>query len=283
MVDKDQNITLKMAKAAISAMVVQGITTVTSYYSERLLPDEEMEEFARHISSLTSLVREGAYRVNTLLYYPFENLCALREPLGLCDGSFVKDERLHIGALVAELMRRQVCFDFINKRFLLSSELCDGGIRTPNGELIEYVVLPAISSLDGEVAEFLKEAKARGVKVIFDGDRREITDLSFDADFIGEGAYPSSELELDGENSYITAAQRAFDGYDLFMLLNTEDRDHRVDISIKAGEGERFALVDHLTGERVALTPAVVDGVAGLSLDLPATDLVIIGRFSANK
>ena len=77
MVDVDQCITLKKAKAAISTMFVHGITLITSYYGESMLKEDEMCEFAKHISSLSQLLNGGKYRINTLLYYPFENLCAL--------------------------------------------------------------------------------------------------------------------------------------------------------------------------------------------------------------
>ena len=83
MVDIDQNITLQKAKAAISTMFVHGVNVITSYYGENLLPESEMREFTDHISALSKVFEGGKYKVNTLLYYPFENLCAIRYPLGI--------------------------------------------------------------------------------------------------------------------------------------------------------------------------------------------------------
>ena len=278
MVDKDQNITLKKAKAAISAMFIHGITLITSYYGENMLPEEEMKAFAGHISSLSRIFLGGKYRINTLLYYPFENLCADRSPMGITEGNWNGEDHLGIGLASETLMKRQVCFDFINKKGLLSCELCDGYLMTPYGERVKYVVFPDIPFVDNEVAVFICEARRRGVEIIFNGKKREITNIPFEPLALGD-TYPTSELSLDEYDPYITVMHRAFDEYDLFMVMNTDGISHKLNIGISIGEGDKLFRVDHLTGEKLGLEYVLCNGKACVSAEIPELEHMIIGRW----
>ena len=278
MIDIDQSITLKKAKAAISVMMAHGITEITSYYSEKLLPENEMKEFTRHISTLSSLMRNGKCKVNTLLYYPFENLCADRYPMGIEEGNYNGEDHLRIAETSAALIKRQVCFDIINKKRLLSCKLCDGYLEAPNGERITHVVFPNIPWLDNDVAEFINQANKLGVNVLFNGAKRELCNLSFTPDFITDGAYPETELSLTEENPLITTIHREYEDRDLFLLVNTDEKAHSLNIEIKASCNNSFAIMDHLTGELTSLDTDVHDGMAHISLDIPDLGTAIIVR-----
>lgn len=274
MVDADQNITLARAKGAASAMFVHGINVITSYYGEHLLPDEEMREFTSHIANLSRLFRGGEYRVNTLLYYPFENLCADREPLGLTEGYDTFADHLGIGKTSERLMSRQVGFDFIGKRQLLGLRTEDGCLIMPSGEKVEFVVLPALPWLDGEVSEFLSVAAKSGVKVIFDGERRDVG-VDFAHGFLCEGDYPASVLSLDGENPYITVMCKDFGEREIYLILNTDTEGHSVKAELSDGE---ILGVDLKSLTEYPIDCAVCDGVARISFDLPAFEAVVISR-----
>ena len=278
MVDADQNITLKKAKAAISAMFVHGINVITSYYSEHLLPDGEMTELCAHISHLGRSFEGGKYAVNTLLYYPFENLCALRTPMEHDEDFRYDRDAIGISRTSAELIKRQVCFDFINKKNLLSSEICDGYIKTPYGESIEYVVFPDVSWLDGEVSEFISLAQSKGVKIIFDGEKRDICNALFTKSFICDGTYPKPVLSLAEENPHIIVMHRRFDNHSLLMLMNTDTVPHDLDIVIEAEAEGGISILNYQSGkEYEAKTSASEDGIR-LSLHVPALEHVILKK-----
>ena len=279
MVDRDQNITLPRLKAAISTMFAHGINRITSYYSENLLPDSEMREFTDHIAYLVELFQGGKYRVNTLLYYPFENLCADRTPMGITEGSYAAHDHLGINRVLADLIKHQVQLDLINKKKLLSCEVSDGCLITPNKERIEYVVIPDVAWLDGEVAELLASAEQKGVKVIFAGEKREICNVTFTKEYLIDGKYPSSELEIVDEMPHVLTAHRAFCDRDIFMLVNTDNKDCAVSMNVSIGDGQGLRLVDLVSGERRETPYAVADGRAHLSVDMKAYETVIIERY----
>ena len=278
MIDVDQNITLKKAKAAISVMMAHGITEITSYYSENLLPESEMAEFTKHISTLSSLMRSGKCKVNTLLYYPFENLSADRYPMGIEEGNYNGEDHLRIADTSAALIKHQVCFDFINKQRLLSCKLRDGYLEAPNGERIHYVVFPAIPWLDNEVADFINKAHKVGVDILFNGEMRDICNLSFTPSFITNGDIPSSELSLAEKNPSILSIHRKREDADVFMLVNTDTKAHSLKIKIKASTTDTFAITNHITGEQTALHAIISDGAAHISLEIQDLDTLIITR-----
>lgn len=279
MVDKDQNITLQKAKAAISVMFVHGITLITSYYGENMLPDAEMKEFTGHIAALSRIFYGGKYRVNTLLYHPFENLCAECNPQGIVEGNFNGEDRFGISSASAALMKRQVCFDLVNKKNLLSCEICDGYLKTPYGEHIKYVVFPDIPWIDDEVADFICDAKRRGIEIIFDGKKRSIPKITFEQVFLSDGVYPNSELSLNEYDPYISVMHRAFLEYDLFMIMNTDVVSHNVNIKINSGGGAKYFIIDHLTQKRTEIECVLREEKACFSTQIPALDIVIIGKW----
>ena len=278
MIDKDQNITLERAKAAVSTMFSHGVTFVTSYYGENMLPDEEMAEFAEHISSLSRLFKDGRYRVNTLLYYPFENLCANRYPMGIVEGNDNGEDSLKIASTAAKLIGRQVCFDFINKKKLLSLKMSEDALVSPGGDRIEYIVFPDLPWIDGEVAEFISRAEKRGVKVIFDGEKRGICNLGFTKNYLNDGVYPVSALSLKEENNKILAMHHSHPEYDIFMLANTDAERHTADVTVDRAEGCDFVILDHVSMEETTAEYKTVGSKAHISLDIPAFSTVIIKK-----
>ena len=276
MCDSDQNITLRRAKAAISAMFIHGVTLITSYYGENMLSDEEMREFCEHISGLSGLFKGSRYHVNTLLYYPFENLCANRSPQGITMGSDRGEDYFEIGETSARLMKHQVAFDFINKKALLSCEIRDGYLLASGGERIEYIVIPNLPWVDRDVAQFLKRAGESGVKILFDTESDTIGNIDFAVLRLTEGNYPSL-LSLGAYEPFIIAMQRDFDGYSLIMLMNTdEDSAHGITVDLGRGDGEELYAVDVKAMRTIPLEGLTSDG--SVQLTIPALESVIIAR-----
>ena len=278
MVDKDQNITIDRLKAAVSTMFVHGVNRITSYYSEHLLDDEKMKEFTEHIRSLAELLDGGKYRVNTLLYYPFENLCRDRTPMGICEGNYKGEDHLGISRASTELIKHQIQFDLINKSKLLECKTDDGSIITKNGERIKYIVIPGIDWLDEEIASFLSKAEQHGIQVLFSGEKRDICNVNFTKRYLSDGELPKTALKLTEENPYILATYRAFDAYDLFMLVNTSDFSCKVEMLIELGESCELATVDHKTGKTSSLEYHRCENAARVTMDIPAYGTVVIAR-----
>ena len=278
MVDQDQNITIERLKCAISTMFAHGINRITSYYSEHLLDDEKMKEFAGHISSLGELFDGGKYRVSTLLYYPFENLCRDRTPMGITEGNYNGEDHLGISTAATELINHQVQFDLINKTKLLMCGIEDGHLISPNKERIKYVVIPNLSWLDEEVSEFLKTADEHGVKVLFDGKKRDICNVNFTKTHLSDGVFPKSELKLAKENPYIIASHRAFGEYDLFMLVNTSDTPAAVEALIDVDISHELSIIDPKTGKATKPESSMLESQAMVSISLAAYETLIISR-----
>ena len=274
MCDPDQNITIERLKAAISTMFIHGVTTVTSYYGENLLSEPEMREICEHVSGLASLFKNSRYHVNTYIYYPYENLCADRAPQGITEGSDNGEDHLGIGQTSARLMKQQVAFDFINKRALLSSKIFDGYLLSLNDERIQCIVLPNLSWVDYEVAEFLKKANERGVKVLFDTESNAIGNIAFAVERLTEHNCPSL-LHLNTYDPYIIAMQRDFDCYSLIMLVNTDEfSSHDLEVNLGNRAGEELYTVDLKTIEIASRIELTDSGTACLSV--PALESVII-------
>ena len=276
MVDVDQNITLPVAKAAISTMFAHGVNVITSYYGEHLLPDNEMREFTAHISSLSALVDGGKYKINTLLYYPFENLAAARYPMGIVEGNDNGEDSLKIGQTSAKLMSHQALFDLINKKNLLASEICDGYVSTAYGEKVEYIVFPEIPWLDPEVESFISRAADNGVKIIFDGKTPDFCKQLLSKTAILGDIYPQPRLSLSNENPYILFTEFEFKDRKLLMLTNTDATDFDGEITVRLKESSTPMLVNLATGkcENLNSTPTA-DGFKA-QIHIPALEPIFI-------
>jgi hypothetical protein len=90
-----------------------------------------------------------------------------------------------------------------------------------------------------------------------------------------EGDYPASVLSLDGENPYITVMCKDFGERELYLILNTDADGHSVKAELSDGE---ILGVDLKSLTEYPIDCAVCDGVARISLDLPAFGAVVIAR-----
>ena len=238
-----------------------------------------MRQYTEHVTALARLFDGSKYKVNTLLYYPFENMCSARPPLNEETGAYLGfDDSIGIGETVAELIKRQVSFDFINKKNLLLSQICDGYLLTVNGERVEYIVFPDISWLDCEVAEFVAKAEKNGVKAIFDSKNNEICNLRFTYRTLSDGIYPEPCVKLDSEKPYVLAMERSFGEREIFMLTNTDTSPVSISVGIRAKGECTFATLNHLTGERQMLEPVIVGEMAQIPIELGALETVIIEK-----
>ena len=232
MTDKDQNITPKIAKAAIDMMFIHGINLITSYYGENIFDKDGMCDFTKHISNMTSLFDGGRYEIDTLLYYPYEELCATMIPEGIVEIGDGFHDRFGVSETSKKLMQTRVTFDYINSRKLLSCEICDGFIISPNGNRVYNIVIPNTGFIQNDVLkEYLKRAKSVGVNVIFDDGKTDFEGISRD-------------LSIGNDDPFITFMHKSFAGYDLYMLMNTEDITFETDVFIPCSAKDSFCFIN---------------------------------------
>ena len=267
MTDKNQNITPKIAKAAIDMMFIHGVNLITSYYGENIFDKDGMCEFTNHLSNLTSLFDGGRYMVDTLLYYPYEELCATMIPEGITEIGDGFHDRFGVMETSKKLMQSKVTFDFINSRKLLGCEICDGYILSPNGNKIYNIVIPKTGFIqNGEFAKYLDLAKEKGVNVIYDDGKTDFDGISCD-------------LSLENDNPFITFMHKSFEGYDLYMLMNTVDEPFETNVIIPCSDKDNFCFVNPDTLKTEEISAKVTSGIAKISVKADELSPVIICRY----
>ena len=246
MKDADQNMTLKVAKAAISIMATHGVNVISSYYGENMLEEDQMKEFAEYVTKISSLFDGGKYCVDTFMYYPFEQLASICAPECEAVQSVVgfQDNKFAVTKTTDVLFQNQITFDFINKRMLMDCEVKDGYVVSPNGNKIYTLVFPNIPFVDDDLGKYLKKAFDCGVKIVFDGEEREIENLAFIPMFNLKNSCKSSDVVIESYSPEISFMHRKFEDYDLYMFMNTEDEPTSICVEIPADGSERFAVVD---------------------------------------
>ena len=267
MTDKNQNITPKIAKAAIDMMFIHGVNLITSYYGENIFDKEGMCDFTNHISGLTSLFDGGKYSVDTFLYYPFEELCATMIPEGIVEIGDGFHDRFGIMETSKKLMQSRVTFDYINSRRLLTFEICEGFILSPNGNKVYNIVIPNTGFIHNpDLKEYLEKAKSMGVNIIYDDGKTDFDGISHD-------------LHLENNDPFITFMHKVFEGYDLYMLMNTEDLPFETDVLIPCKAADSLCFVNPDTLETVEIPAKIENGDAKIHAKFDGLSPVIICKY----
>jgi len=279
MVDANQNITLDGLKGAVSMMFAHGINLITSYWGEDILPADEMSAFDHYTAKLSSIIEGGKYKVDTLLYYPYENLCAVTPPYE--KGRSVSLDTLSMCECGKNLIASQVCFDIINKSYLLKSKICDMELLLENGEHIRRVVLPDITWADAEVSAFLNKAHAHGIEILSHSGER-IEGLDFTPKKADETSVSPKELILSEKDPYMLVMQREFADYDIFMLVNSSEEKTNNIIKIR-DESNSYAFVDIENYSVTKTNASIKDGYACLALDFAPLEAKLIMRYTPSE
>jgi hypothetical protein len=267
MTDENQNITPKIAKAAIDMMFIHGVNLITSYYGENIFDKDGMCSFTNHISNLTTLFDGGRYEIDTLLYYPFDELCATMIPEGIVEIGDGFHDRFGIMETSKKLMQNKVAFDFINARKLLCCEICEGYIVSPNGNKVYNIVIPETGFIHADhLVSYIEKAKSKGVNVICDSKENTLRTIS-------------SQITMDSENPFVTFMHKSFDGYDLYMLMNTKDEPFETSVNIPCSKDDGFCFVNPETLETTDIAVLTKKESAKIKVEFDALSPVIICRY----
>ena len=232
MFDKDQNITFDRITCAMNIMFSHGINIITSYYGENIMPTDEIKRFTNYTAKLGSILDGGKYKIDTLLFYPYKEICAKMIPESgdtECFSDVV--DSISMANSIEHLVSRQICFDIINMDILKGCKI-DNGIITPNNERVNKFVIPDISYLCDDTIKFLNKIYKNGVDVYFMGEDRVIDGLEFTPKFLLKDNITSSTLTLDNFNPYINVIHKEFDEGEIYFLANTVDNNQNLSINL---------------------------------------------------
>ena len=267
MTDSNQNITPKIAKAAIDMMFIHGVNLICSYYGENMFAEDEMLDFTRHISNMTSLFNGGRYSVDTFLYYPYEELCATMIPQGIVEIGDGFHDKFGIMETSKKLLQNRVTFDYINSRKLLACKICDGYILSQSGNKIYNIVVPNTGFIQNpDLEEYFKKAKESKINIIFDDGKAIFENIS-------------SDLTMKNRNPYITFMHKSFEYYDLYMLMNTKDEDFESVLNIPCGENDSFCFVNPENLETTDILPRRNPNDAEIELEFAPLSPIIICKY----
>ena len=276
MLDENQSLSLRELKAAISIMFVNGVDTITSYYGENMLSAEEMTDFAHYVSRLGTVFNGSKYTTDTLLYYPFEQLCAARIP----DGPEFSEETMldtfDVNGAVAGLMKHGISFDIINSEKLKACRIINGKLMTDYGETIKNIVFPKIDFVCDDIASVLLEFKNAGVNIFFSGKERAVNSLDCEVQFTENyDNIITDGLRFETYTPYVTCMHRRKDGCDMYMLANTYDKKVFCEVNIPS-KHQDVKIVNPDTGEIIAPDTYKLCGRTKFGISLGGLESVIV-------
>ncbi len=268
MIDADQTMTLQRLTAAIAIMAAHGIDTVTSYYGENLLPPEEMARFGAFTARLGSVFEGGAYQIDTLLFYPFDEVCYMAGPEREADSP--EYDRIGLQKTCAALLAKQICFDLINIDMAERCTFEAAGLRTAYGQAIRQLVLPELDFVTPRTNAFLCSAAAAGADIYAAGAPRTIDGLTAPVHFLAQEFCTSSDLTLEHSDAHILLMHRAFPHCDLYLLVNSGQQDKTHTVSIPGAAGGCLTQLDPLENTLSTLKVSSVNGALQAAVYLPA-------------
>lgn len=246
MFDSDQNMTIDKICSAISIMFSHGINVITSYYGENIMPKDDMKKFGEYVARLSSIFEGGKYKIDTLLYYPYEEICERVLP-ECADTESYTDNIDSTGSTNATefLISNQICFDFINYNKMVQSKFTESGMITEYGECVKNIVIPNLNNISDKTAEFLNIAHSNGINIYFMGESREFSNIRFTPLFLAETKIESTDLKLQEYDQYINIMHKQYDDCDLYYIVNTINTDKTVTFSV-IDNGNDYLLYDPL-------------------------------------
>lgn len=237
MLDEDQCLSEKDIRRALSIMMVHGIDIITSYYGENILDSDARTRLNHFIDENARIVGESSRAADALLYYPFEELCAVRRPMGSVEEADGCDS-LKLGKSSELLLKNQICFDIADTEYMKKCTIANGKMTAPDGNRVRWLVFPDISFLPEQAAAVVREALSAGVRLLVYGKKRIVSGLPQECEFVDHDSIieNSETVHLQGYRPGILMSHRRNFDDDLFLLVNTEQDE--ADVTIVFSDGE---------------------------------------------
>ena len=277
MLDKDQTYSLERFQLAMAMEYALGVDTITSYYGEELFTEEDYRRFMNYVARLSGVMDGGVHESQALVYYPYEQLASLSVVAKREWPAEITQLKESLQTLTEKLLSRQVDYDFVNLEKLLECVCENGAIRTPGGERPRALVFPSVSFVDDAVAKWIESALAAGVRVIIDGDQREVRGLEgMNVEFTSESGLPASwDLQVENE-PLLTVNHHCGEDQDVYLIVNTGDTAISKAASIPAKTGS-LKVLDLDRGTETAVCSRIDGDRCVFDLELAAgTALVLV-------
>ncbi len=215
-------------------------------------------------------MKDGRHVTQALLYYPYEEMASLCVAARQETSGLARHIERATDALCRNLLSRQVDFDFINRDLLLEYSFEEGKIFTPCGETPSILIFPPVTFVDGSVARALRGAVEAGVRVLFDGERREIGGLNdlTGVEFIRDAGLPASEDFIVEDEPLLTVYHRAGERQQVYLLVNTGESEICREASIP-DQGGGLLWLDPDAGRAEAVIPTGRDGRLRFPVRIP--------------
>ena len=276
MFDKDQNITFERICCAMNIMFSHGINVITSYYGENIMPSDDIKKFTEYTARLLSILDGGKFKIDTLLFYPYKEICSKMIPESgetECFSDVV--DSIGMANTIEHLISRQICFDIINMDKLKDCKFENGYIITAYGEYVNKFVLPNIEYFSEDTLNLLNLLNHNGVSIYITGEKRVIEGLNFTPEFLPESEIVSTALTLDEFNQYINVMHKSFCEGEIYFVANTICEKQNIVINLPF-ENKNIAIFDPYDLSLASIEPNIIDNKMKFNLDISSNKAKLI-------
>lgn len=266
---------------AVAVQAAFGVDTFTSYYVHDQMSDEDNRLFTDFTGRLGYMLDGGKQQTQVAVYYPIESAWALAKPPMSMSGEHFPPEAVahsdNFRQVGLNLVENQIDFDFLDTTGILNSEIEGNELVTPTGWRFRVLVLPAVTAVDSRLLAKLEEMAEAGIVLIFQGAGREVltertaglADVQARWSQLAQHAQavqvPEAsrlavevkerirlDLELEQANPHILYMKKAFQGADVYLLVNTAEQAANLGVRLNSVGGSA-RLWDPATGKAMPL------------------------------
>ena len=243
---------LQQMEAATAWQMAFGVTDFMLYYTisyGNKYPDRNealYKEYCNFVGRINSLVMEATPVRKALLYYPIYDLQREYIPTAAkmsvsTQSDLMKRLETSFRALGSNLLKAQTQFvlaDYLSFEFAKVNE--NGTIQIGQNQY-SSISFPKGIVLPSAVSEVVKEAKSKGVKMVFSDDFKETPSPVQLSELVGEPE------KLTPSNTTIAFGKFIREGKELYLLVNTGKESYKGVLEVS--KGGQYIESDPRTGD----------------------------------
>ncbi|MCF7668985.1 MAG: hypothetical protein K9N48_04315 [Verrucomicrobia bacterium] len=172
-------------RGTVNTLILNGINTITSYYTFAGLDDEALQRLNKWVGNCCNFLR-GGYPVNDIaVVYPIESVWTRFKPARYLAGASPAASRIEnvYRAVIEELYQSRRGFTFIGSDVLSDATIADGRLCRNNLEW-RVIVLPGVDTLPSAAWTNLKRFVENGGVVIAAGELPRNDENGFPSDTV---------------------------------------------------------------------------------------------------
>jgi len=231
---------LQHMQAATAWQMAFGVTDFNLYYSITYgdkypyRQEPQYKDYCTFVGRINSLLLNATPVRKVLLYYPIYDF--QREYIPTAEKMSVRTQSELTQTLSnsfrdlgANLLKAQAQFVLVDYLTLEKSRINTNGTIQIGKNQYSSIVLPKGITLPTKVSTILEQAKNKGFKLISANDDAETTTLEQLAKLIG------AEEKITPMNTSIAYGKYLRDGREIYILVNTGDKDYSGNLNLKKG------------------------------------------------